>query len=207
MDRANRRHSGGALAAAALLALLLGGASGCYTMLRHPSPDEGFAAEEDLRCQRCHDASLEDGGDASSWIDYYAYSTSPWLNYYASPWWYDTEWVLTPISPPAHAYEPATGPSAGSPPPRHAGDDSEASDGGRLTWGRRLLADEPSPHDQMERTTSSSAPIVTAPSPTPSSGPSGPPVTVTRDRDAGNQTSAGEKKKENRGKKGRAIRR
>ena len=206
MDHTVRTQPGWALAAAIGLTVLLGSASGCYTMLRHPSPDEGFAAVEDARCQRCHDDGQGEGGDVNSWIDYYAYSSSPWLNYYASPWWHDTEWVLHPIPAPAHAYDSATGDATSRSRSSDTGDGEAAADGGRLTWSRRIMADEPSPHDRMDRSTSSSAPIISAPNPARGAGAGGPPVTVTRDTDSEDQSPA-EEKKLKRSKKGRAIRR
>ena len=200
MASAQHRHRSQAWFAVGLLTLAFWAGSGCYTMLRHPDPEEGFAATEDDSCQRCHSTRLEGSYDASSWVDYYTYSSSPWLNYYASPWWYDTEWILTPGSSSGPARDHWQG-GGGSSPSGEGGTDGAPAR--RLTWGRRLMADEPSPHDLMDRTTSSSAPIIVAPNV-----PSGPgsSVTVSRDSDSGNQEATTEKK-EKAGQKGRAIRR
>ncbi len=190
--------------AVGILTAALWAGGGCYTLLRHPSPEEGFAATQDTSCERCHSATSQGNLDGTSWVDYYAYSSSPWLNYYASPWWYDNEWYHD-----AHLVHSPGGSSGGGGQAARDGARGEQEDdapAGRLAWGRRLMADEPSPHDRMDRTTGSSAPIIPAPTIPAASAP-GTTVTVHRDTSDGNQAPAAEKKVEKKETKGRAIRR
>lgn len=61
------------------IALLL---AGCYTMLRHPSTDDGYEYTDFRNCTECHE-------------DYYHFNpheplySDMWWDYYALPWWYD----------------------------------------------------------------------------------------------------------------------
>jgi len=82
----------GSTAALVCVALILAsGIAGCYTMLRHPEAGPGRAAEAD-GCSRCHDRDEPLEVFASPLIDYYGYSSSPWINYYGAPWWHGSAW-------------------------------------------------------------------------------------------------------------------
>jgi len=173
------------------LVLIAWGGSGCYTRLSHPAHQEDLASSEAAgSCTRCHAERLEESQDGSSWVDYYSYSSSPWLNYYASPWWYESEWV--------HCNWECSEPTQS----RWVAGEKEPT--GRLAWGRRLTADGNSPHDDIDRTTSS-APNIPAPSAPASSGPS---VTAPAESGTGSQAADREKEAEKQKRQsGRAVRR
>lgn len=173
------------------LFMIVWGASGCYTRLSHPPHQEDMASSESSgTCTRCHAERLAESQDGSSWVDYYSYSSSPWLNYYASPWWYESEWVHCDWE-----Y---------SEPTRSRWVAGEKEPAGRLAWGRRITAEGDSPHDDIDRTTSS-APQIPAPSGPASSGPS---VTAPAETGSGNQAADREKEAEKQKRQsGRAVRR
>lgn len=61
--------------------------AGCYTMLKHPSTDDGYEHSDFSRCTDCHVSYHH--------FDPYepAYS-DVWWDYYALPWWYDDVIVI-----------------------------------------------------------------------------------------------------------------
>ncbi|MBD3348352.1 MAG: hypothetical protein GF400_04035 [Candidatus Eisenbacteria bacterium] len=75
--------------AAAVLLVILGlAASGCYTVLRHPTgPDVAYRGSYVKTCADCH-------AESEFYHPYYRYgrSHSYWGGYYGSPWWYDDYW-------------------------------------------------------------------------------------------------------------------
>ncbi len=69
-----------------LLAVLM--ASGCYTVLRHPTGSDIVGSQSyGKSCSDCH-------ADAQFYHPYYRYGTSyhRWNDYYGSPWWYNDYW-------------------------------------------------------------------------------------------------------------------
>lgn len=74
--------------AGALLLLAVLMASGCYTVLRHPTGSDVVSQDSYGRtCSDCH-------ADAQFYHPYYRYGSSynRWNDYYGSPWWYDNYW-------------------------------------------------------------------------------------------------------------------
>jgi len=105
-----------------LAALLLGG---CYTLLNHPGTLELTSAETEGDCSRCHAQQEQIDVGVYPWVEYYAYSSSPWINYYGAPWWHDGYWE--------RCIE-CDGSESSS-----AGDDYVLE--GRHGWGRRVRSD------------------------------------------------------------------
>jgi hypothetical protein len=85
-----------------LLLLLSGGslAAGCYTVLRHPEPDDLVAQETGTRkaCEDCHVDSRFYHDAFDPWFygfgGYWAYQD--WSDYYYRPWWYQDYWYYGP---------------------------------------------------------------------------------------------------------------
>jgi hypothetical protein len=100
-------------------ALGLGTGFGCYTMIRHPGPEDvSFNDSEGTTCLDCHA-----GADFDHWTDPYytsVYSFYPgtWGSYYTHPWWYDEFYYRVP----------------------GAGRDSTIVRGGRHAWDRGTAA-------------------------------------------------------------------
>ncbi len=61
--------------------------SGCYTLLKHPSP-EGPRTDDYSSCGQCHNNYYM----ATSYNPYYR---GPWWDYYSVPWWYNDLLVVT----------------------------------------------------------------------------------------------------------------
>jgi hypothetical protein len=61
--------------------------SGCYTLLKHPSP-EGPQVADYSRCSECHHNYYM----STSYNPYYS---GPWWDYYSIPWWYNDLLVVT----------------------------------------------------------------------------------------------------------------
>jgi len=80
---------GSVIAAGVLLILvLILSATGCYTVLRHPTgPDVSYRGAYVKSCGDCHT-------DAQFYHPYYRYGRSHyyWNDYYGHPWWYDDYW-------------------------------------------------------------------------------------------------------------------
>ncbi|MCK4303196.1 MAG: hypothetical protein KAY24_03065 [Candidatus Eisenbacteria sp.] len=74
--------------------------AGCFTMLRHPVVQSSPASDSSGTCQDCHSGYGAMDMLGFSWIDYYSASSYPWINYYGSPWWYESRWQ--PYRPEAH---------------------------------------------------------------------------------------------------------
>ncbi len=71
-----------------LVLVVLLAASGCYTVLRHPTGPAVVSGGAYYRtCADCH-------ADAAFYHPYYHYGWSHygWRAYYGSPWWYDDYW-------------------------------------------------------------------------------------------------------------------
>jgi len=76
------------LAACVLLTIVMVSASGCYTVLRHPtSSDATYGRSYGRTCADCH-------AGADYYHPYYRYGRSNyyWNDYYGYPWWYDDYW-------------------------------------------------------------------------------------------------------------------
>lgn len=56
--------------------------AGCYTMLRHPTTDDGYEHTDFRRCTDCHESYHH-------FSPYEPIYTDAWWDYYALPWWYD----------------------------------------------------------------------------------------------------------------------
>ncbi len=149
-----RGHPAATIAAVVVATLLL---SGCYTMLHHPSSEVAMS-EYTGECLRCHTAAGEQISHHRPWVEYYSYSSTPWINYYASPWWIDWTWEPTPPGVSGGGAGEAGEEPSGSPAP------SEHRNR-RLSWGlvpRDLdKSVEAVPRSDIER------------NPTPIPGPSG----------------------------------
>lgn len=61
--------------------------SGCYTLLKHPSP-EGPQVADYSRCSECHHNYYIS-------TTYNPYYRGPWWDYYSIPWWYNDLLVVT----------------------------------------------------------------------------------------------------------------
>jgi hypothetical protein len=125
--------------------LLVGSAlalGGCYTLLQHPAEaGKPVDVRSDALCARCHDDDDPPVSDLYPWLEYYSYSTSPWMNYYGTPWWVDSRWEWS-------APEDSTGnrPLAG-----------------RLGWGRRPRTIENGDSVRIRENPIPPAPVVSAP--------------------------------------------
>ena len=80
-----------------VLALLAG--FGCYTMVRHPCPDDVSFNDSGSGASNCLDCHA--GADYDHWTDpyyteFYNFTPSTWGSYYAHPWWYDEYWYRVP---------------------------------------------------------------------------------------------------------------
>jgi len=67
------------MALLACMAVLL---AGCYTMLRHPSTDDGYEYTDFRSCTQCHERYYHFDPHEPLYSD-------AWWDYYALPWWYD----------------------------------------------------------------------------------------------------------------------
>ena len=56
--------------------------AGCYTLLKHPTTDDGYAHDDFSRCADCHDGYHH-------FNQYEPLYPDLWWDYYALPWWYD----------------------------------------------------------------------------------------------------------------------
>jgi hypothetical protein len=170
--------------AAFLLALALSGALGaCYTAIRHPAAGEPVAARSDETCYRCHSAGATADPDLYPWGEYYGRSTSPWINYYASPWWYESRWERNPPSSGGH------------------GEAGAATLSERQGWGRRPRSAAGSDSLRTRGSVLPPAPIVSTPpiAPMPGGTPAG--------QTPGNPQGTGEKEKKEKKLERRALRR
>jgi hypothetical protein len=184
MTRRDSRLADCSRPAMILLALALSGALGaCYTAVRHPAAGEPVAVRSDETCYRCHSAGAAADPDLYPWGEYYGQSTSPWINYYASPWWYESRWERNPPSSGEHE-EPGA---------------ATLSD--RQGWGRRPRSVAGSDSLRTRGSGLPPAPIVSAPPVAPM--PSGTPTGQT----TGTTPGTGEKKKEEKKLERRALRR
>jgi hypothetical protein len=171
-----------------VLALALAGVgAGCYTLIRHPQAEQPVDAHADDVCYSCHGSSDELDLDLYPWAEYYSNSSSPWINYYAAPWWYDSRW------------EWAVPPSGGAP-----SETAESLSYDRAGWGRRARA--PSPSDSLRQRDAAfpPAPIVSPPPAAPRS--PGTSVPGSTSGTSGNTSDEG-KKKETKEPQRRALRR
>lgn len=171
-----------------LLALALAGAgAGCYTLVRHPQAAEPVDAHADDICYSCHSSSDELDLELYPWADYYSHSSSPWINYYAAPWWYDSRWEWS-------------APQAGGAAPQAA----EGSSSDRAGWGRQVRSSSSSDSLRRRDAVFSPAPIVSSPPSAPLS-----PGTPAQGSTSGNSgTSSDEqKKKETKEPQRRTLRR
>lgn len=169
------------------LALALAGAgAGCYTLIRHPQAAAPIDAHADDECYACHASSDELDLDLYPWADYYSHSTSPWVNYYAAPWWYDSRW------------EYRAPPGGGAPP-----DAAERSQPDRAGWGRRARSSSVSDSLRQRDATFAPAPIVSSPPAAPLSPGTASPGSTSGDSDR----PTDEQKKEKREPQRRALRR
>jgi len=180
---AQPRHFGVIVAALALA----GAGAGCYTLIRHPRAAEPVDAHADDICYSCHSSSDELDLDVYPWADYYGHSSSPWINYYAAPWWYDSHWEY-------HA------PPAGGAPSGTEADSRSA----RAGWGRQARSSSLSDSVRQRESVFPPAPIVSSP-PVPPVSP-GTPAPGSTSGDSGN-TSSEPKKKEPREPQRRTLRR
>lgn len=72
----------------ALLLIAALAATGCYTVLRHPTGGDVVSEDSYMRtCADCH-------SDAQFYHPYYRYGSSQyrWNDYYGYPWWYNDYW-------------------------------------------------------------------------------------------------------------------
>jgi len=171
-----------ALVLALAVSLALGG---CYTLLRHPAAEGPTDARSDEACYRCHSEDDQLDPDIYPWVEYYSSSSSPWINYYGAPWWYDSQWVRQPV------------------PGEPEADESQRLPSGRHGWGRhaRTLAGGDSLRSRDSLLPPS--PIVSSPSPAPSI-----PSVPAQGQSGGSQGSTDDKKKkEEKEPKRRALRR
>ena len=81
-----------ALLAASLLSSFLG--AGCYTVLKHPRPEQLVDEEQGMRreCYDCHAGAEAYHIEDPFMVPYYGYYPSNWYPYYARPWWYSDYW-------------------------------------------------------------------------------------------------------------------
>jgi hypothetical protein len=179
---AHRGHLGAVLLA---LALAIAGA-GCYTLIRHPQSGEPVDARSDEICYSCHASDDDLDLELYPWADYYSHSSSPWVNYYAAPWWYDARWEWA--APPTGGDNSAT---------------SERPRSDRYGWGRHprtaTVPDSLRPRDNSLPP----APIVSTPPVAPLT-----PAIPTQSPPSGNSgTSDENKKKETKEPQRRTLRR
>ena len=172
----------GALLLALGLSLALGA---CYTAMRHPATGEPVDVRSDESCYRCHASEDATDPDLYPWGQYYGQSASPWINYYASPWWYDSRWERNPPSSGGHE-------DAGA---------SSLSD--QRAWGRRARGGAVPDSLRQRGSGLPPAPIVSAPPPAPM--PGGTPASG--EANSGTKGSDDQKKKEEKEQKRRALRR
>jgi hypothetical protein len=167
---------------------LVGAGAGCYTVIRHPQAAQPVDARSDDLCYSCHASSDELDLELDPWAEYYGNSSSPWINYYAAPWWYDSRWEWA--APPAGG-----APSEAAEPPRYD----------RAGWGRR--ARTPSPSDSLRQRDAAfpPAPIVSPPPVAPLS--PGTPAPGSTSGNSGNTSDEEKKKKESKEPRRRALRR
>jgi hypothetical protein len=181
---AHPRHLG-----AMVLALALAGAgAGCYTLVRHPQAAEPVDAHSDDICYSCHSSSDGLDLDLYPWADYYSHSSSPWINYYAAPWWYDSRWE--------RSAPPAGGAASGT---------AERPQSDRAGWGRHARSSSLSDSLRRRDATFSPAPIVSSPPAAPLS--PGTPAQGSTSGTSGNNPSDEQKKKEVKEPQRRTLRR
>jgi hypothetical protein len=65
-----------------LIVCIAASLAGCYTLLKHPTTDDGYEHGDFSRCAQCHDGYYH----ISPLEPYYE---DAWWDYYILPWWYD----------------------------------------------------------------------------------------------------------------------
>ena len=88
------------------LAMALIAGFGCYTMVRHPGPDEvSFDNAGSQSCLDCHAGAEYDHWTDPYYSAFYNEAPSTWGSYYAHPWWYNEYWYRVPGAAPKDAQD------------------------------------------------------------------------------------------------------